>query len=172
MKPSLQALWSNFPDHASYPSLKDLYTWLGGAAAKNIGGEGFPVAGNTCASRLSVAFNKSGAPISQAVATLIGAKTLGTGSGERIIFRVADFRKYLIHVLGKPSVDNLSPYDREFHGKKGVVAFTVNWIDASGHIALWNGASYRDPSHDNYSAYVNPRDPKVKTSRGEFWELP
>ena len=55
--------------------------------------------------------------------------------------------------------------------KKGIVAFSVNWGNATGHIALWNGAAYREPNHDNYSTYVNTADPKIHTSRGEFWEL-
>jgi hypothetical protein len=40
MKPSLQAIWKAFPDHTSYPTLKDLYSMLGGTAAKNINPRG------------------------------------------------------------------------------------------------------------------------------------
>ena len=172
MKPSLQALWTNFPDHVAYPTLRDLYNWLGGAAAKNINEAGFGPNGNTCASRLSVAFNKANSPIDQATANAVGAQTIGTADGSRVIFRVAHFRKYILHTLGKPTIDNTSPFDRDFHGKKGIIAFSVNWGDASGHIALWNGAVYREPDHDNYATYVNPAVPTIKTSRGEFWELP
>ena len=99
MKPGLQALWSGFPDHTQYPMLKDLYSWLGGAAAKNIDAPGFGPNGNTCASRLSVAFNKAKAPIDQAVASVIGAQTLGTADGSRIILRVVHFRNYLLRTL-------------------------------------------------------------------------
>ena len=171
-KPSLLSLWSGFPDHTAYPSLKDLYTMLGGAAAQNIDSPGFGVNGNTCASRLSVAFNKAGAPITTAVARGVGAATLGCADGSRIIFRVSEFRRYLVHVLGKPTSDISSPYDDAFKGKKGIIAFTVNWADASGHIALWNGQGFREPGHDDYAAYVSPINPKVKTTRGDFWELP
>jgi hypothetical protein len=31
----------------------------------------------------------------------------------------------------------------------------VNWRDASGHIALWNGTTYREPDHDNFSRFVD-----------------
>lgn len=168
MKPSLSDLWSAFPDHVKYPDLKDLYTWLGGTAAKNIASPGFGPKGNTCASRLSVAFNKARAPITKAAAGVAGAQTLGTADGSLIIFRVSEFRKYLLHTLGKPTIDNTSPFDSDFKGKRGIIAFAVNWADASGHIALWNGGEYREPIHDNYAAYVNGH---VKTSRGEFWEL-
>jgi hypothetical protein len=167
-KPVLSKIWAAFPDHEAYPTLRDLYTHIGGNAARNIQTPGFGPNGNTCASRLSMAFNGGGAPITQVIAQSVGAETLGAGDGSRIIFRVTEFRKYLIRVLGKPLIDNASPYDSAFRGKRGIVAFTVNWGDASGHIALWNGAHYREPSHDNYATYANGN---VRTSRGEFWEL-
>lgn len=170
MKPNLDKLWAAFPDHPTYPTLKDLYTWLGGKCAANIDSPGFGATGNTCASRLSVAFNHGGAPITAAAAARAGAATLTAGDGSKIIFRVAEFRRYLIALLGQPSTDKASPFDDSFKGKKGIIAFTVNWSNASGHIALWNGAAYRE-AHDNYASYVNPDDPKVKTSLGEFWEL-
>lgn len=170
MKPVFDKLWKAFPDHSSYPSLRDLYSWLGGKAAANIDSPGFGANGNTCASRLSVAFNKSGAPITHASATLAHAATITAGDGSLIIFRVSEFRAYLLRTLGKPSIDDASPFDDSFKGKRGIIAFTVNWNDASGHIALWNGAGYRE-THDNYATYVSPANPKVRTSRGEFWEL-
>lgn len=172
IKPTFHKLWLEFPDHTKYPTLKDLYTALGGAAEKNINLPGFGPNGNTCASRLSVAFNKAGSPIEVVSAATVGAQTLGTADGSRIIYRVADFRNYLINTLGKPDIDNTSPYDDAFKGRKGIIAFSVNWQGATGHIALWDGSTYREPSHDNYSTYVNSAYPNIKTSRGEFWELP
>ena len=168
-KPHLDALWRAFPDHVQYPTLKDLYSWLGGTAEKNIYVQGFGPGGNTCASRLSVAFNKAGAAIQSSLAP---GKTIGTADGSRIIYQVAAFRQYLLKTLGKPTLDKITPFDDAFRGKKGVIAFSVNWRDASGHIALFNGAAYREPDHDNYSAYVNAVDPKIRTTLGEFWELP
>ena len=171
IKPNLRKLWRAFPEHAKYLTLKDLYTALGGVAEKNINVPGFGPNGNTCASRLSVAFNDGGAPINTALANSIGATTLGTADGSRIIFRVSDFRKYLHKTLGKPTIDNTSPYDNAFRGRKGIVAFSVNWKGATGHIALWDGATYREPAYDNYSTYVNSSHPGIRTSLGEFWEL-
>ena len=169
-RPHLSALWAAFPDHHKYPTLKDLYTWLGGTAEKNIYAPGFGPTGNTCASRLSVAFNKGGAPIAGSIAG--PGKTIGAADGSRIIFNVAAFRAYLLHTLGKPTIDGVSPFDSAFRGKRGIIAFSVNWADASGHVALFNGATYREPEHDDYAAYVNAVDPRVRTTRGEFWELP
>lgn len=169
--PNFQKLWLAFPLHTKYRTLKDLYTALGGVAERNISVPGFGPNGNTCASRLSVAFNKGGAPINTAFANSIGATTLGTADGSRIIFRVADFRKYLHKTLKRPTNDITSPYDDAFRGRKGIIAFSVNWQGATGHIALWNGTTYREPSYDNYSTYVNSSHPNIRTSLGEFWEL-
>jgi hypothetical protein len=144
---------------------------LGGTAAKNINSPGFGPNGNTCASRLSVAFNKGGAPIRAANASAAHAQTIAAADGSRIIFRVSEFRNYLIQTLGRPKIDNTNPFDSAFVGKKGIIAFSVNWHDASGHIALWNGTTYREPAHDNYATYVNPAYPNIKTTLGEFWEL-
>ncbi len=110
----------------------------------------------------------AGPLLTVAAAQAAGAQTLEAAEGSRIIFRVTEFRAYLVRLLSKPSIDNASPYDSAFRGKRGIVAFTVNWANASGHIALWDGARYREPSHDNYSTYASG---SVKTSRGEFWEL-
>jgi hypothetical protein len=168
-KPSLAALWAAFPDHGRYRTMKDLYTWLGGAAERNIYVPGFGPEGNTCASRLSTAFNKAGFPINSG---LVGPReTLGTKDGSRIIFTVAAFRRYLLASLGKPTLDKTSPYDDAFKGKRGIVAFSINWQDATGHIALWNGTTYREPRYDDYAAYVNTVDPTRRTRLGEFWEL-
>jgi hypothetical protein len=170
-KPSLLRLWNAFPDHVKYPSMKDLYTWQGGSAEKNISVPGFGPNGNTCASRLSIAFNDGGAPINAATARAIGAKTVGAANGTRLIFTVASFRAYLRQTLGKPIDDKTSPFDDAFAGKKGIIAFSVNWKDATGHIALWDGSAYREPSHDDYSRYISATDARVKTSSAEFWEL-
>lgn len=171
IKPRFPNLWQEFPPHTQHATLKDLFTALGGAAAKNIDLPGFGATGNTCAARLSVAFNKSGAPILQSVADAAGARTVGAADGSRLIFGVADFRRYLLHTLGQPSVDNASPYNDAFSGRTGIIAFRVNWGNASGHIALWNGRMFREPKYDDFSAYVSPQDAKIRTSLGEFWEL-
>jgi len=126
------------------------------------------VNGNTCASRLSVAFNKGGAPISAAVAKGIGAETLRTADGSHIIFRVAEFKAYLLHVLGRPASDTVTPFDSDFRTKQGIIAFSVNWRNATGHIALFNRGAYRE-AHDNYATFV---DGPSHTSKGLFWELP
>ncbi len=101
IKPNFHSLWFSFPDHIKYPNLKDLYTALGGAAEKNINLPGFGPNGNTCASRMSVAFIKAGAPINIALANSAGTETLGTADGSRIVFRVVRFSKISIQGVGQ-----------------------------------------------------------------------
>lgn len=169
VKPEFQKLWDNFPDHARYPSLFNLYTMLGGAAAKNINAPGFGPSGNACASRMSVAMNLAGHRIDDGLARAALARTLGTDRGYRIIYGVADLRAYLLRAFGKPSMDNASPFDDNFAGKKGIIAFGVKgWSGATGHIALYDGTSYREPEHDDYSRFSRDR---AETYRGEFWEM-
>jgi|EndMetStandDraft_2_1072991.scaffolds.fasta_scaffold519266_1 hypothetical protein len=171
-KPSFSALWSHFPDHNRYPTLKDLYEHIGGNAERNIYQRGFGPKGNTCASRISVALNGTSTPINPALVPR--DKRLSTADGHYIIFSVTQLRSYLLTTLGKPQIDRASPYDDSFRGKKGIIAFSVNWGDATGHVALFNGQSYREPVHDNYATYFVPRTPtsrEVATYRGEFWEL-
>jgi len=172
MKPNFERLWNEFPDHVQYPTMGALYRALGGNAKQNINVRGFGENGNACASRLSVAFNRAGAPISTAITKSRDIDTLGTASGSRIIFRVADFRKYLIAVLGNPAVDKTRPYDDAFKGQVGIIAFSVTgWRTASGHIALWNGSAYREPYYDDYASYVDDNNQNIHTELGEFWRL-
>lgn len=164
-------LWKAFPDHTQYPTLKDLYEMLGGTVEKNINVPGFGPKGNTCASRMSVALNKGGAPINRSLALSVKARSISAADNSQIIFNVADLRNYLRLTLGEPQIDSDSPFDSEFRGKKGIIAFSVNWSDATGHIALWNGANYREPAHDDYSTFVSSVKPSVRTSSAEFWSL-
>lgn len=171
-KPQFDKLWHAFPDHAAYRTLEDLYTALGGAAKKNIHVPGFGPNGNTCASRMSVALNQGGAPVDMSIVRAVGAQTLGTANDMRIMYRVSDLRNYFRRLLGQPGIDDTSPYDDAFHGRRGIIAFSVNWAGATGHVALWNGSTYREPTYDDYASYVDRNVPSVRTFRGEFWELP
>lgn len=171
-RPSFSAAWKNFPDHIDYPTLKDLYEHLGGNAERNIYQPGFGPQGNTCASRMSVALNAAGAPIQPALVPV--NKRLSTKNGQHIIFNVTALRQYLFATLGKPQLDTTRPFDDSFKRKKGIVAFGVNWDGATGHIALFDGMTYREPRHDSFGSYVAPRTAgarEVATYRGEFWEL-
>lgn len=166
-KPSFKKMWDSFPTKAQYPNMQALFEHLGGNAERNIFVPGFGPNGNTCASRISVALNGAGSRVRGGN----GINTLGTANGSRIIFRVREMRTYLGRLLGTPERDNSLPFDSNFNGRRGIVAFSVKgWSDATGHIALFNGTVYRETT-DNYANLVATRNGDPHTIRGEFWEL-
>ncbi|SUA59750.1 T6SS effector amidase Tae4 family protein [Oligella urethralis] len=171
-KPNFMRIWNEFPDHMKYPTIKDLFTWQGGQAERNIYAKGFGANGNTCASRLSIAFNRGGWPINVAVAASVGARTLKTADGSRIIYSVRGLELYLSKMFEKSGeIDTTMPFDNEIKGRRGIIVFKVNWDDATGHIALFNGQTYREPSYDDYSHYIKPSNPTVRTQKSIFFEF-
>lgn len=171
-KPNFMRIWNEFPDHIKYPTMKDLFTWQGGQAERNIYAEGFGPGGNTCASRLSIAFNRGGWPINAAVAASVGANTVKAADGSRIIYRVRELESYLAKMLGKSGdIDTTMPFDSEIKGRRGIIVFRVGWRNATGHIALFNGQTYREPSHDDYSRYIDSSMPTTRTKQSLFWEF-
>ncbi|ASY38669.1 T6SS effector amidase Tae4 family protein [Taylorella equigenitalis] len=74
--------------------------------------------------------------------------------------------------MGTPSIlDITSPFDDLFALKSGIVIFDINWVNSTGHIALFNGLEYREPKHDNYSRYIMNSNANIKTKKTQFWEL-
>lgn len=168
-KPKFDLMWAGFPTKLQYPYLKDLFTHLGGAAERNINAPGFGPKGNTCAARMSVALQAGGVMITSGA----GIRTVGTASGKRIIFGVADMRRFLQRELGNPARDVTLPFDSDFTRRRGIIAFGVTgWGDATGHIALFDKGTYRDVG-DNYASYsaVASNGAIMRTVVGEFWEL-
>jgi Type VI secretion system (T6SS), amidase effector protein 4 len=150
-KPNFDLMWKNFPDHARWPTLQDLYKHIGGQLASNINVPGFGPNGNTCATRLSRALNYGGALIDVKLTKALKVRTLMGADRMHYIFSVRELKKYLESSLGGPSVDKKVPIGDIFATKRGIVAMDVRgWNDATGHVALWDGAQFREPSHDDY----------------------
>lgn len=55
--------------------------------------------------------------------------------------------KYLKGHFGKPDKVIKKPKASDFKGVKGILVFTVNWRDATGHVTLWNGNVCSDTCH-------------------------
>ncbi|AFN35231.1 T6SS effector amidase Tae4 family protein [Taylorella equigenitalis] len=171
-KPIFLNLWNNFPLHSQFSTLKDLYTWLGGQVERNINIRGFGESGNACASRMSVALNKSGFLIDPKLAKKLNVTTLKAKDETHIIFRVNELKKYLTHTIGIPTIKDIkTPFDDLFVLKSGIVFFDIPFGNATGHVALYNGINYREPTYDDYSTYVKESNPKIKTKRSLFWEI-
>jgi hypothetical protein len=166
--PKFDDVWHGFPDHEVYPSMGALYRAMGGSAQDAIGWDGFGEHGNTCASRVSIALNRSGSPIAPAVTARLNIDTLKTAEGQRIIFRVRELRHYLLEAYGAPDIDETPPFGDQYAGSCGIVAFSVRgWSDATGHMALFDGSTYREADHDDVPTVY----PEVTVLRTEFWKL-
>lgn len=161
-------MWAGFPTRLEYGDLEALFKHLGGTAERNINAPGFGPKGNTCAARLSVALQAGGVMITGGG----GIRTVGTASGKRIIYAVADMRRFLERELGKPERDVTLPFDSDFIARKGIISFAVQgWRDATGHIALFNNGTYRDVGDNHYFDMTATSSGGPRTVLGEFWEL-
>ena len=158
-KPDFAMMWQAFPDHAKYPTLRDLHTFIGGTLIKNIGVPGFGESGNTCAVRMSRALNYGNLPVSAKLTKSLGIKTM-TGADDKLyMFQVRQMKVYLHTALGVTPSKVFKNFGEAFMNKQGIVAFDVTgWNDASGHVALWDGAAFRE-QHDDYRGLKD--DPKT-----------
>lgn len=101
---------------------------------------------NTCVVRVCRAMNYAGHPVPQGFP---GLSTIRGADGMRYAIRVEEIRKFLTHVYGPPDLaEERTPTLREapesFAGQSGIIVFQVNgWLDATGHIDLWDGAECR-----------------------------
>jgi Type VI secretion system (T6SS), amidase effector protein 4 len=152
-KMNFDLMWKNFPDHHQWPTMGALYRHIGGDLVDAIAWDGFGENGNTCATRMSRALNYGGVPIDLALLKSLKLSSLTGADKKHYIYRVGELKTYLKSALGVPSMDKTPPIGDIFSGKKGVVAIDVRgWRNASGHIALWNGSQFIEPSHDDYIA--------------------
>jgi hypothetical protein len=158
MKPSWTVFWWEYPDYGTYPDSV--------AVKKDIGGSvdaAWIV--NTCAIRMSRGLNNSSVPVP---ANFAGLLTLKGGDGKRYALRVAEMRKWLPTVLGKPDFDLTKKAGDVFDKAtladlKGIIAFDIHFSDATGHLDAWNGSVF---SHEYGSTdYWN------RASRITLWTL-
>ena len=96
---------------------------------------------NTCAIRLSVAFNKAGIAIPNNYREAID------GQGMNLIIKVKTMGEFLKSKLGdaywgmsKNPTQPLSP--SSIPHKKGICVYHAQWTDASGHFDLWTGDAF------------------------------
>jgi len=100
---------------------------------------------NTCVIRLSRSLNYAGHPVP---AGFTGLSTVRGADGMRYAFRLEEFRKYLQFTYGPATFsedrDPLRPEPpASFTGQTGIVVFRVkDWVDATGHIDLWDGSRH------------------------------
>ena len=112
-------------------SVSEVGRIIGGKVQQNVESGIFK---NACALRLSYAFNKAG----NLIKSTDGAVSSGA-DGKWYLYRVADMEKYLKRIT--PEKDVLTGNQpSDFVEKKGIIVFKdCNWVDASGHVDLYNG---------------------------------
>lgn len=144
-RPSFSVMLKNYPDYNTYTTF-GLYAQIGGQFARSAlrGKKVEDAYMNSCTVRVSHALNKSGhkiRPIENTVA-------LKGQNGLPIYYKLLHLLKYLRSVFGKPEVaiklpkpEAMSLMDKKnkLMDRKGIIAFIIDFDDASGHFTLWDG---------------------------------
>jgi hypothetical protein len=139
---------------------------IGGHVAKNVDIDpkqgGFA---NACPIRMSYVLNMTGFPIpkSQSYKTVSGA------DGRQYMFQLSEMRQYLERTFGKPDKTVKSPKPGDFAGMQGIIAVVGHgWLNAKGHITLWDGAQCSDTCH----LLNDPENGPFVPETGFIWVLP
>jgi hypothetical protein len=113
---------------------------------------------NTCPIRLSRSLNYSGHPVlaNPHLLTLRGADK------KQYAFRLSEFMGYLKQSFGHPTIsvtrtpgDDGTLLEESIRGHKGIVVFIVKgWVDATGHVDLWDGESVKHEAHFDRASAV------------------
>lgn len=101
---------------------------------------------NTCAIRMSNTFNCASRAMNDPkfqVPRLPNNLSITSKLGENHIYRVTEFTKYMTSRYGAPTTTLRAPSGKgvdpaPLHNKRGLIAFTINWDDATGHLSLWD----------------------------------
>lgn len=175
--PSFNALWK--AAHEVYPvgqGKDDDYILnldanvIGGKVAFNLWKNpktGKRIYENACAIRMSRILQKNGYRIPKAGF----GKTSSGADGLWYLVLVADMIKYIETIWKNiPSIKlhNLRD-DREIRGKTGLLIFTVDFGDASGHVTLWNKTTCYDKCY--FQNNLDRNHPGNTVSEIRFWEL-
>jgi hypothetical protein len=125
--PSYQMLANTYP----LGSLNTVKALVGG----NVN---LPWVTNSCAIRVSRAFNYSGHPIPQGFP---GMDTAKGGDGMRYAYRIVELTMWIEYTFGAPNVTGKTSAD--FAGKKGLIIFDFGGPDSDecyGHMDIWDGS--------------------------------
>ncbi len=165
IKGDLDLMWKNYPNGFAHdPSLTDTEDHdriekLNEKLRIEIGGKvNNPDFKNLCAIRLSYSLNRSGNKIpgdkilnwyKKPYKVALGGDGYFYGRG------VVETMHYLQETYGKPDLEFDGPFasalsendviPAKLKSKKGIILFLVKeWVDAQGHVTLWDGAKCSD----------------------------
>ena len=139
--PSFDTLRTNYPDEQNPDIVKS-----------KIGGKVDAAwITNTCAIRMSRALNYSGIPIPSKFDAL---SVLSGADGKWYAFRMRELKRWIELTFGEPNIVKNKPADghidrASFASIRGIVAFDIQFDDATGHLDLWDGTRYIHESVDH-----------------------
>ena len=139
--PEFESLWRNHGGKMSSTNFKKM---VGG----KVNADWYK---NTCAIRMSRAFNYSGYAIPKLKSVQPDGKerweSISGEDGKWYLLRVDTFLSEILEKhFGPPDIRG--KVEGDFMGKKGLILFKVRrWEDATGHLDLWDGAKV---SHEAY----------------------
>jgi hypothetical protein len=135
--PFFEDLRANYPDDPSPDAVKQL---IGG----HVDADWIT---NTCAIRLSRAFNYTGIKLKHHDNPFM--HTVSGADNNWYAYRMLELRSWIAAKFGAPVLDVKGNTDRsKFSTAKGVIAFEIHFHDANGHLDLWDGSSYIHESVD------------------------
>ena len=146
--PEFESLWRNHPRDEDSRLVKKM---IGG----KVDAEWYV---NTCAIRMSRAFNYSGYTIPKLKSRQPDGKerweSISGADGKWYLLRVDTFLSEILEKhFGPPDIRGKVKGD--FMGKKGLILFKVRrWEDATGHLDLWDGAKASHKAYFDKSDYV------------------
>jgi hypothetical protein len=136
--PYFEDLTANYPDDPSADAVKKL---IGG----HVDADWIT---NTCAIRLSRAFNYTGITLKHHDSPFM--HTVSGADHNWYAYRMLELRNWVAAKFGRPALDIKGTTDRsKFSGVQGVIAFEIHFHDANGHLDLWNGSTYVHENADS-----------------------
>lgn len=160
IRPGFKSAWAAFM--AVRVSVSDVGKKIGGHVRMNIDSGIFQ---NACPIRMSYVLNATGFPIARNARY----ETVSGGDGMFYIYRVNDMMNYLQATFGNPDKTVHHPKAIDFSGMKGILVVKGSgWVDARGHVTLWNGEECSDQCH-----LVNdPDNGAFMPETASLWVLP
>ena len=138
IRPFVGAAWAKFSQ--INVSVADVGKKIGGKVEQNIRSGDFQ---NACPIRMSYVLNYTGVPIPRT-----GYAVVSGADGKWYMYRVNDMMTFLEKTFGVADKSARAPKTSDFAGLKGLIVVKGNgWLNARGHVTLWNGASCSDTCH-------------------------
>jgi len=138
IRPFFGAAWAKFSQ--INVSVADVGKKIGGKVEQNIKSGDFQ---NACPIRMSYVLNYTGVPIPRT-----GYAVVSGADGKWYMYRVNDMMTFLEKTFGVADKSARAPKTSDFAGLKGLIVVKGSgWLNARGHVTLWNGVACSDTCH-------------------------